>query len=125
MTVKQSRIDIARAYDPPGSDSGTRFLVDRMWPRGVSKESLGIEAWLRDVAPSTELRRWFGHDPARWEEFQKRYWAELDANPASWQPLLDAAERGPVTLVFGARDREHNQAVVLRAYLARKLAHHH
>jgi len=122
--VKQSRIDIARAYDEPGPAGRTRFLVDRMWPRGVGKASLGIEAWLRDVAPSTELRRWFGHDPARWEAFQARYRAELDANPASWQPLLEAAERGPVTLLFGARDREHNQAVVLQAYLAHKLKHH-
>jgi uncharacterized protein YeaO (DUF488 family) len=122
--VKQSRIDIARAYDEPGPDGRIRFLVDRMWPRGVSKASLGIEAWLRDVAPSTELRRWFGHDPARWEAFQARYRAELDANPASWQPLFEAAERGPVTLLFGARDREHNQAVVLRAYLEHKLKHH-
>jgi uncharacterized protein YeaO (DUF488 family) len=121
--VKQSRIDIARAYDEPGSDGRVRFLVDRMWPRGVSKASLGIEAWLRDVAPSAELWRWFGHDPARWEAFQARYRAELDANPASWQPLLEAAERGPVTLLFGARDREHNQAVVLQAYLAHKLKH--
>ncbi|MGG1946650.1 DUF488 family protein [Trinickia sp. NRRL B-1857] len=122
--MKQRRIDIARAYDEPGPDGRIRFLVDRMWPRGVSKASLGIEAWLRDVAPSTELRRWFGHDPARWEEFQARYRAELDANPASWQPLLEAAERGPVTLLFGARDREHNQAIVLQAYLAHKLKHH-
>ncbi len=122
--MKQSRIDIARAYDEPGPDGRIRFLVDRMWPRGVSKASLGIEAWLRDVAPSTELRRWFGHDPARWEAFQARYRAELDANPASWQPLFEAAERGPVTLLFGARDREHNQAVVLRAYLEHKLKHH-
>ncbi|WP_116135625.1 DUF488 family protein [Trinickia diaoshuihuensis] len=124
MAVKHNRIDIARAYDPPGADGGTRFLVDRMWPRGVSKASLGIEAWLRDVAPSTELRRWFGHEPTRWQEFQRRYHAELDANPASWQPIIEAAKQGPVTLLFGARDREHNQAVVLREYLARKLAHH-
>lgn len=121
--MKHRRIDIARAYDEPGSDETIRFLVDRMWPRGVSKASLNIEAWLRDVAPSAELRRWFGHDPARWEEFQARYRAELDANPAAWQPLLEAAERGPITLLFGARDREHNQAVVLQAYLAHKLKH--
>lgn len=121
--MKHRRIDIARAYDEPGSDEAIRFLVDRMWPRGVSKASLNIEAWLRDVAPSAELRRWFGHDPARWEEFQARYRAELDANPAAWQPLLEAAERGPITLLFGARDREHNQAVVLQAYLAHKLKH--
>lgn len=122
--MKQVRIDIARAYDSLATNKHARFLVDRMWPRGVTKEVLRIEAWLRDVAPSTELRRWFGHDPSRWEEFQQRYRAELDANPTSWQPLIDAAKRGPVTLLFGARDREHNQAVVLRDYLLHKLAHH-
>jgi uncharacterized protein YeaO (DUF488 family) len=122
--MRQAHIDIARAYDALGPDGRTRFLVDRMWPRGVTKDTLRIEAWLRDVAPSTELRRWFGHDPARWEEFQRRYCDELDANPQGWQPLADAAKRGPVTLLFGARDREHNQAVVLRDYLMRKLAHH-
>jgi uncharacterized protein YeaO (DUF488 family) len=123
--MKQARIDIVRAYDALGPDGRARFLVDRMWPRGVTKDTLRLEAWLRDVAPSTELRRWFGHDPARWEEFQQRYCAELDANPSAWQPLIEAAKRGPVTLLFGARDREHNQAVVLRDYLMRKLAHQH
>jgi uncharacterized protein YeaO (DUF488 family) len=121
--MKHPRIDIARAYDTLGADGHARFLVDRMWPRGVTKDALGIEAWLRDVAPSTELRRWFGHDPARWEAFRERYCAELDANPASWQPLAQAAKHGPIMLLFGARDREHNQAVVLRDYLMRKLAH--
>jgi uncharacterized protein YeaO (DUF488 family) len=122
--MKHARIDIARAYDSLAADKHARFLVDRMWPRGVRKEVLDIQAWLRDVAPSTELRRWFGHDPSRWEEFQQRYRAELDANPTSWQPIIDAAQRGPVTLLFGARDREHNQAVVLRDYLLHKLSHH-
>lgn len=122
--MKQARIDIARAYDSLGQDGRVRFLVDRMWPRGVTKDTLRLEAWLRDVAPSTALRRWFGHDPERWEEFRERYHAELDANPQAWQPLVDAAKRGPVVLLFGARDREHNQAVVLREYLLHKLAHH-
>ncbi|RDU95751.1 DUF488 domain-containing protein [Trinickia dinghuensis] len=122
--MKHARIDIARAYDTLGQDGPARYLVDRMWPRGVTKESLGIEAWLRDVAPSTELRRWFGHDPERWEEFRQRYCDELDANPTSWQPLAEAAKHGPIMLLFGARDRDHNQAVVLRDYLVRKLAHH-
>lgn len=122
--MKQARIDIARAYDSLGQDARVRFLVDRMWPRGVTKDTLRLEAWLRDVAPSTALRRWFGHDPERWEEFRERYHTELDANPQAWQPLVDAAKRGPVVLLFGARDREHNQAVVLREYLLHKLAHH-
>ncbi len=122
--MKQARIEIVRAYDALDQDGRARFLVDRMWPRGVTKDTLRLEAWVRDAAPSTELRRWFGHDPARWEEFQRRYRAELDANPQAWQPLLDAAKRGPVTLLFGARDREHNQAVVLREYLLDQLRHH-
>ena len=121
--MKHARIDIVRAYDAHVPDGHARFLVDRMWPRGVKKESLGIDMWLREVAPSTALRRWFGHDPARWEEFAERYRAELDANPSAWQPLVDAAKRGPVSLLFGARDREHNQAVVLRDYLLSKVAH--
>ncbi|MGN6085642.1 DUF488 domain-containing protein [Trinickia sp.] len=121
--MKQARIDIVRAYDALDADGGARFLVDRMWPRGITKASLHLDAWLRDVAPSTELRQWFAHDPSRWETFIQRYCAELDANPAAWQPIADAAKHGRVTLVFGARDREHNQAVVLREYLARKLAH--
>ncbi|RKP50681.1 DUF488 domain-containing protein [Trinickia fusca] len=121
--MKPIRIDIARAYDPPGDDDGARYLVDRMWPRGVTKESLRIEAWLREVAPSTELRRWFGHDPERWDAFIERYRAELDDNVEAWQPLAEAARHGRLTLVYGARDREHNQAVALRDYLQEKLAH--
>ena len=120
--MKRVRIGLARAYDAPGDDEGTRFLVDRVWPRGVPKDALRIEAWLRDVAPGTALRQWFGHDPSRWDEFVKRYRAELDANAAAWQPLVEAAQHGPVTLVYGARDRERNQAVVLRDYLVEKLA---
>lgn len=121
--MKPIKIGLSRAYDAPGKDDGKRFLVDRVWPRGITKDVLRIEAWLRDVAPSTELRRWFSHDPARWDEFAQRYRAELDANEAAWQPLAAAAAHGPLTLVYGARDREHNQAVVLRAYLADKISH--
>lgn len=121
--MKHVRIGISRAYDPPGGGEGARYLVDRVWPRGVTKDALGIEQWLRDVAPSTELRRWFGHDPERWEAFVERYHAELDANPTAWEPLLEAASRGAITLVYGARDPEHNQAVVLRDYLKSKLSH--
>lgn len=121
--MKHARIGIARAYDPPGDADGARFLVDRLWPRGVTKDALRLEQWLRDVAPSTELRRRFHHDPERWDDFAACYREELDANAEALQPLLDAARRGPVTLVYGARDREHNQAVVLRDYLVAKLAH--
>lgn len=121
--MKHVRIGVARAYDPPGDDDGARYLVDRVWPRGIRKDTLRIEQWLRDVAPSNELRRWFGHDPQRWDDFVERYRAELDANRAAWEPLLEAASQGPITLVYGARDPEHNQAVALRDYLERKLSH--
>lgn len=121
--MKHVRIGVARAYEPPGDDDGARYLVDRVWPRGIRKDTLRIEQWLRDVAPSNELRRWFGHDPQRWDDFVERYRAELDANRAAWEPLLEAASQGPITLVYGARDPEHNQAVALRDYLERKLSH--
>ena len=113
-------IHVARVYDLGALPRGRRFLVERLWPRGVRRADLELDDWLRDVAPSTELRRWFGHDPARWEEFRRRYTAELDASPGAWQPLLDAARTGPVVLLHSARDEEHNGAVALRDYL---LAH--
>lgn len=114
-------IRLKRAYEAPGSEDGRRYLVDRLWPRGVKKEALQLDGWLKEVAPSNELRRWFGHDPARWEEFQQRYAAELDAQPQNWQPLLAAARAGDLTLVYAARDEAHNDAVVLRGYLMQKL----
>ena len=116
-------ITVARVYGGEPPEAGTRFLVDRVWPRGIKKEALALTAWFRDVAPSDDLRRWFGHDPARWEDFRRRYETELDANPTAWQPILDAGKKGTVTLLFGAKDELHNQAVVLRDYLLRKLAH--
>src|SRR5580658_479985 len=106
------KIQIERVYDESPSDHGTRFLVDRLWPRGVKKSALSGVTWLKDVAPSGPLRKWFGHDPARWTEFQKRYRAELEKNSTVWKPLLDALKRGDVTLLFGAKDKEENQAVV-------------
>jgi uncharacterized protein YeaO (DUF488 family) len=114
-------IRIKRAYDPPAKEDGSRFLVDRLWPRGVTKEALHMAAWYKDVAPSNELRRWFGHDPDKWKEFQRRYQTELTANRASCQPLLNAAQEGDITLVYGAHDTEHNNAVVLKAYLEERL----
>jgi len=115
-------IKIKRAYVDASPEDGARFLVDRLWPRGVTKESLRVEAWLKDLAPSTELRKWFGHDPAKWDEFQRRYIAELLSEPDAWQPLIDAAGNGTVTLVYGAKDTEHNDAVVLKAFLDKRLA---
>jgi len=109
-----STIRIKRAYDPPAEDDGMRILVDRLWPRGLRRDQARIDLWLKEVAPSTELRRWFGHDPARWPEFQDRYRAELSGS-AALESLLDIARQGkPATLVFGARDTLHNNAVVLQ-----------
>lgn len=109
-----------RIYDPPAPDDGARFLVERLWPRGKKKEDIAIAAWLKDAAPSDELRRWFSHDPARWEEFQRRYFAELDGKPEAWQPLLEAAHQGNVTLLYSARDTAHNNAVALKMYLEQR-----
>jgi uncharacterized protein YeaO (DUF488 family) len=97
-------------------------LVDRLWPRGVSKATAALDDWAKDVAPSTELRKWFGHDPARWQEFQRRYRQELLAHPEILRPLLDAAAKGPLTLVYAAKDEQHNEAVVLQQVIAEQLA---
>jgi uncharacterized protein YeaO (DUF488 family) len=110
-------VRIKRVYDPPDEFDGKRILVDRLWPRGLTKEKAAIHLWLKDVAPSTELRKWFGHDPARWNEFQTRYQRELKENAASVSALRREAESGPVTLLFGAKDKVHNEAVVLRSIL--------
>jgi uncharacterized protein YeaO (DUF488 family) len=114
-------IRIKRVYDPPAADDGQRFLVDRLWPRGMKREALQMAGWTRDAAPSNELRHWYGHDPAKWEEFQARYSAELDAAPQSWQPILEAAQRGDVTLLYSSVEREINNAAALRLYLLGKL----
>lgn len=112
-------IQVKRAYEVPAKSDGARYLVDQLWPRGVKKEELRLEGWLKSVAPSNKLRKWFGHDPAKWDEFQRRYFAELDANAEALKPLKEAAGKGKVTLVFGARDTEHNNAVALKQYLAK------
>jgi len=114
-------IQVKRVYEPASESDGARFLVDRLWPRGVKKEALELQGWLKDLAPSDELRKWFKHDPAQWDEFQRRYVGELDTKPGPLQLLLEAARCGTVTLLFGARDAEHNNAVALRDYLARRL----
>lgn len=114
-------IHLQRAYDEPITAGGRRFLVDRLWPQGIKKDDLALDGWFKDIAPSDELRRWFAHDPQKWLVFQQRYRDELDAKPESWQPLLAAAGKGDITLVYGARDREHNNAVVLKAYLEEQI----
>jgi uncharacterized protein YeaO (DUF488 family) len=111
-----------RVYEPPAADDGRRFLVDRLWPRGVKKATMRLDGWLKDVAPSAELRRWFGHKPARWAAFRRRYFAELDQHSAAWEPLLAEPARGPVKLLFSARDIQHNNAVALRDFLLAQLA---
>ena len=111
------KLHIKRAYEPAAPEDGERFLVDRLWPRGVKKETLVLAGWLKDVAPSNVLRRWFGHDPNRWVEFRRRYRKDLKSRWAVLQPLRDALRRGPVTLVYSAHDEAHNQAVVLREFL--------
>jgi uncharacterized protein YeaO (DUF488 family) len=113
-------IRLRRVYEAPALTEGKRFLVERLWPRGMKKDELALDGWLREVAPSAALRRWFAHDPAKWSDFQRRYHDELDAKPDVWQPLLQAARRGRVTLLYSARDTEHNNALALKAYLEEK-----
>lgn len=116
-------VRVKRVYEPVRPEDGARFLVERLWPRGIKRESLALDGWLKDVAPSDELRRWFGHAPERWEEFRRRYFEELDGRPEAWRPLVEAARRGNVTLLFSARDERHNNAVALMEYLQARLAH--
>ncbi len=114
-------IRLKRAYERAAPADGRRVLVERLWPRGVGKAALRLDEWVKDVAPSAGLRRWFGHRPARWAPFKRRYAAELRANPAAWKSLLAMARRGRVTFVFAARDPVRNGAVVLKAFLDRRL----
>ena len=112
-------IALKRAYEPAARSDGRRILVERLWPRGIKKEALEIEAWIKDVAPSTGLRKWFHHDPARWNEFRRRYFAELDAH-GNWRSLIEDSPRH-LTLIYSSHDPEHNNAVALRDYLESKL----
>jgi uncharacterized protein YeaO (DUF488 family) len=108
---------LKRVYEAPSADDGFRVLVERLWPRGVSKERAALDLWLKDAAPSPELRQWFNHDPARWNEFRKRYAAELEARGEAVDLLRGREKEGPVTLVYAARDEEHNGALALKQYL--------
>jgi uncharacterized protein YeaO (DUF488 family) len=110
-------IQIKRAYEEPSAADGVRFLVDRLWPRGVTKEVLHIEAWLKNASPSDELRKRFHGHTEKWQEFCDHYFAELRENPDTWSPIVSAAKKGTVTLIYGARDTEHNNAVALREFL--------
>jgi uncharacterized protein YeaO (DUF488 family) len=114
-------LKLKRAYDPVSHTDGTRLLVERLWPRGISKAKLHVDVWLKDVSPSTELRKWFSHDPAKWSHFRTRYYRELDAHPQAWRPIVSAARRGTVTLVYSSRDERHNNAVALLDYVRAKM----
>jgi uncharacterized protein YeaO (DUF488 family) len=114
-------IRIKRAYEEPRRGDGRRILVERLWPRGLRKEAAQIDVWLKDIAPSTELRQWYAHDVERWPEFKKRYGAELRANPDAVDRLLSLVREGPATFIYAAHDEAHNSAVVLRAFLGRRL----
>ncbi len=113
-------VRVKRIYEPPEPADGYRLLVDRLWPRGVSRESTSLDAWMREVAPSSELRRWFGHDASRWQEFKRRYAVELGTRPDLVAEILSLARDRPVTLLYSARDPDHNQAVALAEYVAAK-----
>lgn len=112
---------LKRAYDPVSKTDGTRILVERLWPRGLSKAKVHVDAWCKEAGPSTDLRKWFSHDPEKWTEFRRRYSRELDTRPEAWRPILSKGRRGTVTLVYSSHDAEHNNAVALRDYLQRKM----
>ena len=114
-------IQLKRVYEKPGARDGVRFLVERLWPRGLRKTDLRMHAWQKEAAPSHELRKWFSHAPERWPEFQRKYGAELKTRPEAWQPILETARRGSVTLLYSSHDTEHNNAVALKRFLDKKL----
>ena len=114
-------IIVKRIYDPVGAQDGVRYFVERLWPRGIKSEALPKENWLKDVSPSAELRQWFNHDPEKWDEFQRRYLQELNGRPDDLKPLLEQARRGNVTLLYSARDTQHNSALLLKDFLDQQL----
>ncbi len=122
-SIPASHVQVKRAYEAPAQDDGTRILIDRLWPRGVKKEALALDQWDKELAPSTELRQWFGHDPARWAEFQQRYAEELHTHAPAFDTLRALARKGRITLVYGAHDEEHNNAVALRDMLLATAKH--
>lgn len=120
MKKGKKMISTKRVYEPFEAADGVRFLVERLWPRGMKKESLHMDGWLKDVAPSDSLRRWFGHDPAKWTEFRERYFAELDGKPNAIRPIMDASRQGNVTLLYSAHDTVANNAAALKEYLLKR-----
>ena len=112
------KIQIKRVYEKPNAKDGFRILVDRLWPRGLTREKAAVDLWLKDIAPSTELRKWFGHDPGKWKEFQKKYLKELSENKEAADILKDHLKKGTVTLLYAAKDEAHNEAEVLKDYFS-------
>jgi len=114
------KIKLKKVYDPPSKEDGARVLVERLWPRGIKKEDLKMDAWLKNLAPSTTLRKWFSHDPAKWKEFQEKYFAELDADAEALEQIKSYLAKGTTTLLYSSKDSEHNNAVSLKNYLEKK-----
>ena len=112
------KIQIKRVYEKPDPKDGFRILVDRLWPRGLTKEKAAVDLWLKDIAPSTELRKWFGHDPEKWKEFQKKYLKELKENKEAVDTLKEHLKKGTVTLLYAAKDEAHNEAEMLKDYFS-------
>ncbi len=117
MATRRATIRLKRIYEPPSENDGTRILVERLWPRGVSKEKAAVDLWLKEVAPSPELRKWYGHEPSRWEEFRRRYRAEIEVNVEVLSELKRWLKDGPVTFVYAAKDESHNSAILLKEFL--------
>jgi uncharacterized protein YeaO (DUF488 family) len=126
-SIPSRQVKMKRAYEPPAAADGTRVLIDRLWPRGLSKEKVALDHWVKEIAPSKELRKWFGHDPRRWTEFRRRYAKEVHQHPGLLEQLRSLARKGTLTLVYSAHDEEHNDAVVLREIILQSgntQAHH-
>lgn len=115
-------IGLKKVYEAVEVKDGKRFLIERLWPRGIKKAALELDAWIKEAGPSDKLRRWFGHDPVKWDEFRRRYFAELDSRPGVLQPILKAASEDEVTLLYSSHDTEHNNAVALKEYLESKMS---
>lgn len=115
-------IQLKRVYDAPAGADGKRYLIERLWPRGIKKQNLKIDAWIKEAGPSTELRKWFNHDSAKWDRFRERYFRELDRNPEIWKPIVEACRMGAVTLIYSSHDTKHNNAVALAEFLKKKMA---
>jgi uncharacterized protein YeaO (DUF488 family) len=116
-SVKTEEIQLKRAYDKPSSGDGYRILIDRIWPRGISKDELKIDEWLKDIAPSTDLRKWFGHEPVKWDDFKKRYFKELKQKKELTKKITEKMKNHNITFIYSAKDREHNNAVALKEYI--------